>query len=495
VKSPPAGARARRRFSTVRMRVGVELIVLTVAFSMLLGAGIMLIWARAVRGRLDDRAVEIARRVSSRLDRELRRGGTLPAGFPGDALAPPTLADGPAVVVVRGTDGSVLGSVPAAAPAPPFEGPSGGGPVVQTIAAGGLSTVLGDAPVRLLTVPLPGGCSVQVGLSESGLRESQARLRLIFLGVVPALTGAATLAAWGLAGRRLGRLTRIARQTAGISPSRLHERLETTGANDDLGQLAEEINRMLARLEAGFGVQDRFLSEVSHELKTPLSVLLLEAQIVSRSEPGELVYAKFVASVEEEMRRLAKLVESLLTLARAKHGDTLVRRVTVDMNEAAMEAGEHSWNFARMRDMRLQVSLCSDETGANQPIVAGDPDLLRTMIENLLRNAIAVSPRESMIDLAVACEDHHVTVRVRDRGPGVPDEVAPRIFDRFVTVDHTRQGIKGSGLGLAITRGIAELHGGEVRFRNVPRDGGGGAEFWARIPTLQPSSGHPERPR
>lgn len=319
-------------------------------------------------------------------------------------------------------------------------------------------------------------------------------IQLALLLAIPAMAIAAGLAASLVVRRRSGRLKEISRLAAEINPRRLGRRLDTTGEHGELGRLSAEINRMLSRLETGFAAQDRFISEVAHELKTPVSVLLLEAQVLARSDPDPIVFAKFVASVEEEMLRLAKLVESLLALARFGHGDPGVRRVTVDINDAAMEAGQHCWAYARLREIRLSVTLASGGACPDGAIVAGDPELLRIMIENLLRNAIAVSPRRSAVDLRVSCADGRVTVFVRDRGPGVPDDLAPRIFERFVTADHAQQGSKGSGLGLAIARGIAELHGGGVRFRNLPGADGGGAEFFVHVPVLDGASGLPLAP-
>jgi two-component system, OmpR family, sensor kinase len=303
------------------------------------------------------------------------------------------------------------------------------------------------------------------------------------------IAGAAALATLAWTRRtRSGGLDTITRLAADINPSKLHRRLEGAGHEPDVRRLVETMNAMLGRLEVAFLAQDRFISEVSHELKTPVSVLLLEAQVLERSEPDPLVYAKFVASVEDEMRRLSQLVESFLTLARAKHGETQVRRVSVDINDTAVEAGQHCYGYARMRELTLPMTLVPEEDCPEAPIVWGDPDLLRTMIENLLRNAIAVSPRQSSVDLSVTCVDQQVTVLVRDRGPGVPEAMASRIFERFVTADHARQGHKGSGLGLAIARGIAELHGGQIQFRNLDAAQGGGAEFSARIPLAGPEA-------
>lgn len=474
-----AGALPRRPPSKSVNRGAVEAVVAALALGLIVGAIGAALVTRNMRQRFDDRLGALGAAAAARLDGEGRigweRAGEL-WGEPGGAA--------PLAVTVRDRDGAVLDVLPpGGAPLPLDSGGHGAG--FTTVLAGGAADGSGDTPVRVVTVPAGEGRVVQAGAGLKALRDDQRGVWRAFLVGAPLVAAVGGLLAWaGARRRRSGRLDEIIRVAAEITPSGLSRRLDPGTEKGELARLAEAINGMLSRMEAGFLAQDRFISEVSHELKTPVSVLLLEAQVLERSDPDALVYAKFVASVEDEMRRLAQLVESFLTLARAKHGDTQVRRVTVDMNETAVEAGQHCYAYAGMRELKLAMTLVPEEDCPGAPIVSGDPDLLRTMIENLLRNAIAVSPRQSEVDLRVTGEDHHVTVRVRDRGPGVPEALASRIFERFVTADHARQGTKGSGLGLAIAKGIAELHGGQIQFRNLAPSEGGGAEFSARIPLV-----------
>lgn len=480
--TPPTGMRTGRRQTTISRRVAIELLVLTVAFSLFLGVGLDQAWTLRMRRHLDDRLREIALDLSRR---------TAPAESGAPPLAGyllPEVVGGPVLLVVRGPDGGVLEIHPTGATPPSFTTPLRPGPEFATVEAAELAPWMGRGSLRLVTVQTPGGF-VQAGTNPARLVAMEALTRGTLLLAFPVLTGMVSLAAWLVAGRRLVRLKQIAKIAAQIGPGHLHMRLQTVGERDEFVQLGEEVNLMLSRLEAGFAAQERFISEVAHELKTPVSVLLLEAQVLARSDPDLVAHARFVASVEDEMRRLSKLIESFLTLARARHGRAQVRRVEVDMNDAALEAGEHCFTFARLRDVHLSATLVSADDQAAAPVVAGDPELLRTMIENLLRNAIAVSPRESTIDLRVDCVDHRVAVRVRDRGPGVPADMADRLFERFVTSDHGKSGIKGSGLGLAIARGIAQVHGGSIHFRNLPGAAGGGAEFSVEIPRLQETPG------
>src|SRR5262245_43897356 len=226
---------------------------------------------------------------------------------------------------------------------------------------------------------------------------------LAFLVLVPLTTAAATLAAWLLVGRRHAGLRQITRFVRRIGPERLDRRLSGVGAGE-LGAVAAELNRMLARLQDSFQAHDRFVGEVSHELKTPVSILLLEAQVLMRSPPDAGAHARFVASVEEEMRRLGKLIESFLALARAGQANARLPRMAVDMNASAMEAGRCCWALARLREVRLAITLAGDDRFEDGPVVDGDPELLRTLIDNLLRNAVMIAPRNSTVDLRVALD-------------------------------------------------------------------------------------------
>ena len=475
------GPASEPRFYSLATRVGVELVILTVVLNLLLGALVTWFWMSRQREQLDERLLQIARQVSAQIQPD-GSGSIL------NEASASGLTGEPLIVVVRELRGGVVRSLPPDIPKIEFRPGEVGAPAYLSVSSSGdLADLMGNGKVRLLTAPSRGSLYVQVGLSQARLDDLERTLRVVFVGIIPLLTAGASLAAWLVAGRRLARLRQVSELARDISPGRLGRRLDEAEGRDELGRLAVEVNGMLGRLEAGFQAQDRFISEVSHELKTPVSVMLLEAQVLMRSSPDPVTYARFVSSVEDEMRRLHKLIESFLTLARAGHGDTHLRSSTVDMNATCMEAAQHCWQLARLRGIRLAVTLVGEEDCPDEPTVSGDPELLRTMIENLVRNAVSVSARQSAVDLRVACEHDHVTVRVRDHGPGVPDAVAPRIFDRFVTADPSGAGRKGEGLGLTIARSIAKLHGGSVGFRNLSNEGGGGAEFFASIPLRKES--------
>lgn len=290
---------------------------------------------------------------------------------------------------------------------------------------------------------------------------------------------AAGTMAWFLAGRAVAPIQRMARAARAVRPEAITTRLDVDPGNAELVSLQRELNAALARLEEGYRQQGMFISNVSHELKTPIAVLLSQAQVLKQEarEPAEL--ERFVSTVEEEMRTLGRLVESFLVLARASHGEELVRRERSALTDVVVEAAERCAPLARSSGVPLVTKLSLDGGAESVPEIEGDPELLRTMIENLLRNAIRFSPRGASVDLALRCGEREARVIVRDRGPGVAPEWIGRVFEPFVQAPQTNGRGRGSGLGLAIARSVAKSHGGTIDVRNEPD---GGACFEIRLP-------------
>ncbi len=301
-----------------------------------------------------------------------------------------------------------------------------------------------------------------------------------FLIGIPIGVIAAAAMAWIMAGRLVRPIQRLATAARAVSPTNLRGRIDVDPTDSEIARLQHEWNAALERVEKGYRAQGMFLSNVSHELKTPVAVLLSQAQVLRQgASPEEL--AHFAANVEEEMRTMARLVESLLLLARVEHGKELVRRENVAVNEVILETAERTSELARSLDVPLVTNLHLTADGEAEPELVGDPELLRTMVENLVRNALRFAPRGEPVDLRVSCGQGEALIRVRDRGPGIPREHIERIFERFYQVPGEGTKQRGTGLGLAIARSVAELHHGVIAVRNVDS---GGCEFEIRLPLV-----------
>jgi signal transduction histidine kinase len=198
------------------------------------------------------------------------------------------------------------------------------------------------------------------------------------------------------------------------------------------------------------------MADASHELRTPVSVIQSASDVMlARQGRGEAEYREAIGIVGAQARRLGRLVEDMLVLARADAGGYPLRRVNVYLNEIVGEC-------RRTVDVLAQAHGVSIETvaPADVPFV-GDEDLLRRMILNLVQNAVQHTRAGGAVRVEVSPNGRRVAVRVMDEGGGIAEPDRIRIFDRFVQLDAARRG-EGAGLGLPIARWIAEAHGGTL---------------------------------
>ncbi len=342
-------------------------------------------------------------------------------------------------------------------------------------------------PARLINVPFVGadgdGYVMTFIVGESFMNEQLAHLgsALIVVGVVGSLASA--LSGWYVAGIAVAPLERLRRIAADLSPDPQPQTpsfgAEITGSSREVSRLAQELEDARRRVSERFVAQERFLSNVSHELKTPISVILTEVQTLDYATLPQAARL-FAESVEEEMGRLGRLVESFLTLSRIRDGRGLTRFRAYSINDLVMDSVDTCRKMAEHHHVRLEPELLDTDRGL-EAAVSGEPELLRTMVDNLVRNAIRFSPSAGVVRvqaLLPAESTDRVQIAVTDRGPGIPADRLNTIFDRFAQAPNQRQG-RGHGLGLTIALGIAELHGGTIAAENSP---GGGCRFTAMLP-------------
>ena len=314
------------------------------------------------------------------------------------------------------------------------------------------------------------------------LREAQDTLHQLV--VVEALVGGGVIVAlialgWFVIAVGLRPLKRIGRVASEIAGGDLSRRVRPTDGRTEVGRLGRSLNEMLTQIERAF--QDRseseerlrhFLADASHELRTPLSSIRGYAELFrigAAEDPATLKRA--MARIEAESARMGVLVEDLLLLAQLDQIPQ-ARRVRVELCELAEHAADDARVVAPDREIKLD---------AQGPLeVMGDPDRLRQLLANLLRNAVIHTPPGSPIEISVAGRSPHAILEVRDHGPGLPADSADRMFERFWRTEGGRsRGRGGAGLGLAIVRAIVAAHGGLVSAENAD---GGGARFVVELP-------------
>ena len=312
----------------------------------------------------------------------------------------------------------------------------------------------------------------------SDIDDVLARVREMFLIAIPLLVLGASVGGYALARGSLEPMAAMSAQAAAISVENMHERLPVAGG-DELVRLASVVNRLLDRLQNAFEQQRRFVTDASHELRTPTAVVRTEADVtLSREHREEGEYRESVAVIQDAARRLTRLVDDLFLLSRADSGHLVMRRESLYLEDLVHDATRAVTSVAQQRGVDIDVR---DVTEAP---FEGDADLLGRLLLNLLDNAIRYSPGGSTVDVALQRRNGDYEIRVGDAGPGIPPESHERVFERFYRVDTARSraeafATSGAGLGLAIVRRIAEVHAGRV---SIAESRPGRTEFLVTLP-------------
>ncbi len=315
-------------------------------------------------------------------------------------------------------------------------------------------------------------------------RQRSASLRDVLWWFVAALaltTAGSVAAGWYVAGRALAPVRRITATARRISADRLDARIALTGPRDELRELGDTFDGMLDRLERAFAAERRFVASASHELRTPLTLMRTEAEIAlgdPDAPPVELREA--LTSVQTTAQRGTALVSALLHLARSER--PLDDAGPVDLAAITAEAVA----AARPAAARAQLELLlSHPTASPTTVVLGDSTLLRSLIDNLLANAIAYNRADGWVRVAIEPTDDSVEVVVANSGPVVADDAVAGLFEPFARGEASRsRRTGGAGLGLAIVRAVAQMHGAAIHPR--PGDEGGlvvGVAF-RRLPSM-----------
>jgi two-component system heavy metal sensor histidine kinase CusS len=315
---------------------------------------------------------------------------------------------------------------------------------------------------------------LRVGVSLASVDKALAQYRELLLTWLPLALAAAIALAWWLSGFALRPLTRVAEAARAIDVRSLERRVPERGAGDELDAVARTFNGILERLEQSVGEMRQFSAALAHELRTPLTALRGEMEIALRRMTPDDPYAKSVASQIEEIDTLKRLIESILTLARAEAGQIPLVFVPVDLGELVSSLAEQ---LAPVADAQAVTLACSVEPGL---IVDGDRSWIERLLINLIDNALKFTPAGGRVDLHAARADGDCRLEVRDTGIGMTPDVAARVFDRFFRADPARSSTgSGSGLGLTLVKWIAERHGGTVTLSSVP---GRGSTFDVILP-------------
>jgi two-component system OmpR family sensor kinase len=341
-----------------------------------------------------------------------------------------------------------------------------------------LTVRLGDGRDRFRVMLLPvrrlGDRRVVVAAeSLQNVERSVNRVLVLLLLAGPAALAATALGGWWLARKALLPVERMISEAEEIGIDRLRERVAVPRARDEIGHLAETLNAMLDRLEDGIRDKHRLVADASHELRTPLAVMRAELDVTLRSRDLDPDAREVLESAREEVGRMSRTVDNLLTLAEVDEGRLGLLPERVRLREAIDAAVRPLRPLAAAKRLRLELDGEACETRA-------DPQRLHQALTNFIENAIKYAHPGGRVSVTAWCNGDEVGVTVSDDGPGIPAEARTHLFDRFYRVDSARgrEG-GGSGLGLAICQEIAGAHGGRVW---VDSEEGCGSAFSLSLP-------------
>ena len=280
---------------------------------------------------------------------------------------------------------------------------------------------------------------------------------------------------WWLSTRAIRPIKDISATAIKISNGDLSQRIRGVDTDSELGALANILNQTFARLQTNFMRQAQFTADASHELRTPVTVLLTETQSVLARERSVGEYQQSLAACQRAARRMRRLIESMLALARVDSGETDGTREDCDFDRVVQNAVEQLRPLALEEGIQLKVD-CS-------PVrCACLPEQVSQVVTNLVSNAIAYNRPGGEIGVKVWSESAFALLEVRDTGIGISPEDLPHIFKRFYRADRARTQARGqTGLGLAITTAIVESHGGQIKAESVV---GEGSTFTVKLPLM-----------
>lgn len=268
-------------------------------------------------------------------------------------------------------------------------------------------------------------------------------------------------------------VTKIRETAEKISVEDLSQRIEIEGPDDELKELSITFNSMIDRLESSFEQQSRFVSDASHELRTPISVIKGYANLINRwGKDDPEILQEAVNSILEETEHMSVMIKNLLFLARSDQHRNHVQIQPMSLGDAVNDIA---------KDLSVMDEKVEVETDISEDIIInGDPDLIKQMLWIYTENALKYSGENKKVQYKLYKENGYACICVKDNGFGIKDEDIPHIFERFYRVDKSRnKEIPGNGLGLSIAKWIMDIHHGKIEVKSVV---GQGTEFINKFP-------------
>ena len=318
---------------------------------------------------------------------------------------------------------------------------------------------------RRITFPSDPDLWMRSVIPVSGRTINVAVLRTAVLIMLPVFIFLAAVGGYLLARRSLRPIRSIRRTAEEVAESGDLSRRIQVASRDELGQLAQTFNRMFDRLETNFHAERQFTSDASHELRTPVSVILAQCEYAFENASDELELYECIGSIQKQGYRMSRLIESLLAFTRLEQQTEAVQLLLVDISTLTEET-------CREQSELPEQQIVMETEIQPEILMAADPTLFSRMLSNLIRNAYRYGKEGGWIRVILKKTETGILLSVEDNGIGMAEEELPKIWNRFYRADPSRSSARGGlGLGLSMVRQIVEIHGGRIRVESREGEG------------------------
>lgn len=320
----------------------------------------------------------------------------------------------------------------------------------------------------------PGGGLLMVGASIEPIEAELSSLKVRLTGIGVLIVGGGFLVGWLLIGRSLKAIGVMSETAHRIAEGDLSGRIEIREDGSELGRLSRVLNETFEKLESSFEHQVRFTADASHEMRTPISVILAKSQFALSRERSPEKYQEALQTCLDSAQHMRALTDALLSLSKVDSGEFFLQKEEGNLEDLTREVVRMMEPLADERKIVIRCDLASVK-------MKFDRQRMRQALLNLLSNAVKYDRDEGEIEVVLREENQEVVLAIRDTGPGMSPENLEHVFERFYRVDkaRTRDGRNGTGLGLAITKAIVEAHEGRIE---VESEVGVGTVFRVILP-------------
>ncbi|MDR3628075.1 MAG: ATP-binding protein [Ignavibacteriaceae bacterium] len=335
-------------------------------------------------------------------------------------------------------------------------------------------TTLSQKPIRCVQLEA-NNYKILVAFPIAHIAQTLNSLAHIFIILAPIFFLISILGGALISAKSLSRIDAIIKKTEEITASNLDEKISGERYSDEYGRLVKKMNEMISRIKTSIDYMNQFSISAAHELKTPLTILRGETEIALKSPKLPEEYVEVLRSNYEETLRLTKIIDNLFFISKIDHSLIDIKKEKINLDEYL----KNTVNSFKILGAEKNISLVAD-SGTNSSIEI-DKELMTQALSNLIDNAIKYGEENNVVTVkGEICDSNKIKISVINKGEGIPQESIPKIFDRFYSVESSRNRKTGGvGLGLSVVKAIVTWHGAEIYAKSVPNET---TEFYILLP-------------